>query len=289
MTPGDPPHATTRRDLFTLIGRAAGSAMMYQAMTSLGHAAESNYRGPLRLDGDPKGASVVVLGAGLAGMVAAYELRRAGYKVQVLEYSDRAGGRCWTVRGGDRYTELGGFTQHCAFDRGLYINPGPWRIPYHHRALLDYCKRFHVALEPFIQVNYNAYLHSAKAFGGKPQRYRADPGRLPRPHRRTAGEGNRPGQARRCRHGRGQGACCSMRCARGARSMPITPIAPAIDASDRRGYDVDAGGGIGGAPVPSTPLQARATCSIRACGRASSPATATNSRPPCSSPRAAWT
>jgi len=75
---GDPRHATTRRDLLTLIGRAAGSAVMYQAMTSLGHAAESNYRGPLQLDGDPKGASVVVLGAGLAGMVAALELRQAG-------------------------------------------------------------------------------------------------------------------------------------------------------------------------------------------------------------------
>ena len=40
---------------------------MYQAMTSLGFAAESPYRGPIRLEGDPKGASVVILGAGLAG------------------------------------------------------------------------------------------------------------------------------------------------------------------------------------------------------------------------------
>jgi monoamine oxidase len=38
--------------------------------------------------------------------------------------------------------------------------------------LLDYCKRLKVQLEPFTQVNYAAYLHSAKAFGGKPQRYR---------------------------------------------------------------------------------------------------------------------
>jgi monoamine oxidase len=29
-----------------------------------------------------------------------------------------------------------------------------------------------VALEPFTQVNYNAYVHSTEAFGGKPQRYR---------------------------------------------------------------------------------------------------------------------
>jgi monoamine oxidase len=161
-----------RRDLLTLIGTVAGGAVMYRAMTSLGLAAESTYAGPIRLDGDPKGASVLILGAGLAGMVAALELRKAGYRVQVLEYSNRAGGRCWTLRGGDTYTELGGATQHCAFDAGLYLNPGPWRIPYHHRALLDYCARLKVALEPFIQVNTNAWLHSTKAYGGQPQRYR---------------------------------------------------------------------------------------------------------------------
>ena len=84
---------------------------MYQAMTSLGHAAESDYRGPLVLDGDPKGAAVLVLGAALAGMAAAYELRKAGYAVEVLEYSGRAGGRCWSLRGGGRYVELDGAAQ----------------------------------------------------------------------------------------------------------------------------------------------------------------------------------
>ena len=163
---------TTRRDLLGLIGAAAGGSAMYLAMAALGHAAESDYTGPLQLDGDPHGASVLVLGAGVAGMVTAMELRRAGYQVTLLEYNDRPGGRTWTLRGGDRYTELGGAVQDCGFDAGLYINPGPWRIPYHHRGLLDYCKRLGVALEPFIQVNHNAYLHATSAFGGQPQRYR---------------------------------------------------------------------------------------------------------------------
>jgi monoamine oxidase len=164
--------AMRRRDLLSLIGATAGGAAMYLAMTSLGHAQESDYAGPIRLEGDPKGASVLILGAGVAGMVAALELRKAGYRVQVLEYNDRVGGRTWTIRGGDRFTELGGAAQDCRFAEGQYLNPGPWRIPYHHRALLDYCKRLGVALEPFIQVNHNAYLHSSKAFAGKPQRYR---------------------------------------------------------------------------------------------------------------------
>src|SRR5271155_1890034 len=162
----------TRRDLLTLVGSVAGSAAMYQAMTSLGFAAESSYRGPIQLDGDPKGTSVLVLGAGLAGMTAALELRKAGYKVQALEFNSRPGGRNWSLRGGDRFTELGGATQTCEFEQGLYLNPGPWRIPYHHHAVLDYCRRLGVTLEPFIQLNHNAMLHSASAFGGKPQRIR---------------------------------------------------------------------------------------------------------------------
>src|SRR5215472_4211375 len=161
-----------RRDLLALIGAIAGSSAMYHAMTSLGLASESRYEGPIRLEGDPKGASVLILGAGLAGLTTALELRKAGYKVQLLEFNARAGGRNWTLRGGDRFTELGGLTQTCAFDDGLYFNPGPWRIPYHHRALLDYCKRLNVALEPFIQLNHNALLHASRAFDGRPQRIR---------------------------------------------------------------------------------------------------------------------
>lgn len=162
----------SRRDLLSLVGSVAGSAAMYHAMTSLGFASESTYKGPIRLEGDAKGASVLILGAGLAGLTAALELRAAGYKVQVLEFNSRPGGRNWTLRGGDSFTELGGAVQTCGFEQGLYLNPGPWRIPYHHRAVLDYCKRLGVMLEPFIQLNHNALLHASHAFGGKPQRIR---------------------------------------------------------------------------------------------------------------------
>lgn len=161
----------TRRDLLRMIGIAGGGALMYQAMTNLGFAAESPYRRPPPLQGTGRG-NVLVLGAGLAGLVAAYELGKAGYTVQVLEYNARPGGRNWTLRGGDVYTELGGHQQVCRFDEGQYFNPGPWRIPYHHHGVLDYCRRFGVPLEPFVQVNHNAYIHGKDAFGGKPQRLR---------------------------------------------------------------------------------------------------------------------
>ena len=162
----------TRRALLKLIGTTAGTAVMYEAMVAMGYAGMSDFNGPIKLSGDVKGASVLILGAGLAGMTAAYELRKAGYKVEILEYNDRPGGRNWSLYGGDTYTELGGTTQHVRFDKGLYFNPGPWRLPYHHQGILHYCKLFNVPLELFTQVNYNAYIHSTKAFGGNPKRYR---------------------------------------------------------------------------------------------------------------------
>ncbi|MBO9579485.1 MAG: flavin monoamine oxidase family protein [Sphingobium sp.] len=162
----------SKRDLLAMIGRTAGATAMYMAMNSLGQAQASTFKGPIKLEGAPKGQSVLILGAGVAGMTAALELSRAGYNVQVLEYNDRVGGRSWTLRGGDSYTELGGATQHCQFAPGNYINPGPWRIPWHHHGLIHYCHELGVALEPFMQVNYNAYIHDTKKFGGKPQRFR---------------------------------------------------------------------------------------------------------------------
>lgn len=168
----DQPRGPTRRQMLTAIGMAGGASVLYSAMTAMGHAAESQFHGPPKLSGARAGASVVVLGAGLAGMLAAYELAKAGYGVRILEYQDRSGGRNWSLYGGDTYTELGGATQKVGFAAGNYLNPGPWRIPHHHRTLLHYTKAFGVKLEPFIQFNHAAFVHNAAAFGGKPQRFK---------------------------------------------------------------------------------------------------------------------
>ena len=168
----DTQNEVSRRSLLKLIGTTAGSAMMYQTMVAMGWAGTSDFIAPPKLSGDVKGATVLVLGAGLAGLTSAYELRKAGYKVQLLEYNDRPGGRNWSLYGGDSYTEMGGNTQHIDFAKGTYFNPGPWRIPYHHAGILHYCRELNVPLELFNQVNNNAYVHSTNAFGGKPKRYR---------------------------------------------------------------------------------------------------------------------
>src|SRR5476649_61789 len=126
--------APSRRSLLHMIGIVAGSTAMYHAMTEMALADTSTFKGPVKLSPPPAGSSVLVLGAGIAGMVAAMELRDAGYKVQVLEYNGRPGGRNWSLYGGDTYTEMGGFSQQVQFAPGLYLNPGPWRMPHSHHA-----------------------------------------------------------------------------------------------------------------------------------------------------------
>jgi monoamine oxidase len=245
--------ALSRRSLLRMIGITAGSAAMYQAMSGLGLAAESPYRGPVDLQGTPPGASVIILGAGIAGMAAAYELRNAGYRVQVLEYNGRPGGRNWSLRGGDTYTELGGFTQHCEFDEGLYLNPGPWRIPYHHHGILGYCKRLGVALEPFFQVNYNAYLHSSQAFGGKPQRYREIKADYQGHVAELLAKATRQSALDAAVSKEDQEKLLESLRDWGALDREYRYVASEAS-SDRRGYLKNPGGGLSARPVPSEPV-----------------------------------
>ena len=243
--------SVTRRSLFRTIGAAGSGVLMYQAMTALGYAHESGYDGPVKLEGGAKGASVLILGAGLAGLCAALELRKAGYKVQVLEYNARPGGRNWSIRGGDTVQELGGFTQACRFDAGHYINPGPWRIPHNHYALIDYCRRLNVTLEPFNQVNYNAYVHSAAA-GLKP-RYReveADfGGHIAELLAKTTAQGKLDAPVTKEDREKLLEALRDW----GALDRGYE-YKKSLLTSDRRGYDAAPGGGLDSEPVPSEPL-----------------------------------
>ena len=244
--------APSRRSLFQMIGVVAGSAAMYHAMTELGYAEGSSFEGPIKLSRPPAGSSVLILGAGVAGMVAAMELRDAGYKVQLLEYNGRPGGRNWSLYGGDTYTELGGATQHVQFDPGQYINPGPWRLPYHHRGILHYAQRLGVAMEPFIQVNYNAYVHSPDAYGGKPQRYRQV---------QTDFHGHVAELLSKCTQQNALDQAVNaqdreilMRALRDWGALDQNyEYKKGIASSMRRGFDVDPGGGIKSVPVPSEP------------------------------------
>jgi monoamine oxidase len=79
---------------------------------------------------------VLVVGAGLAGLVAGYELTQAGYDVTILEAQLRPGGRVLTLRE--------------PFSDGLYAEAGAARIPDNHNLTLHYVKHFGLSLVPFL-------------------------------------------------------------------------------------------------------------------------------------------
>jgi monoamine oxidase len=107
---------------------------------------------------------VVIIGAGLAGLVAAFELKREGHEVVVLEAQNRVGGRIYTLR--------------APFAPGLYAEAGGMRIPRAHDLTLRYCELFDLPLRPFMMGNPKALVHLG---GERMTREEADrePDRLP--------------------------------------------------------------------------------------------------------------
>ena len=88
--------------------------------------------------------TVVVIGAGIAGLVAAFELKRMGHRPVVLEAQNRVGGRIYTLRG---------------FAPGLYAEAGAMRIPRTHQLTLEYCRLFGLELRPFVTGNPNGLVY----------------------------------------------------------------------------------------------------------------------------------
>lgn len=78
-----------------------------------------------------KDRTVTVIGAGLAGLSAAYDLHRAGWKVTVLEARERVGGRVYSLRG---------------FSNGLIAEGGGEFIDESHKRMLAFAKQFNLKL-----------------------------------------------------------------------------------------------------------------------------------------------
>jgi len=155
----------SRRAFLERVGRAGGYGALFVTMQGLGLlAAPKAYAGPPQLAaGSGKGIKVAVLGAGIAGLVTAYEMRKAGYEVTVLEARDRPGGRAWSVRRGTVIQQEGRPDQVVDWEDGRhhYMNAGPARIPQNHHAILGYCRDLNVPLEVMVNGNRNAKLDYA--------------------------------------------------------------------------------------------------------------------------------
>jgi monoamine oxidase len=105
----------------------------------------TNYAKP----GEFKTVRVCVIGGGLAGLAAAFELRKLGFDITVLDaLEDRVGGRIYTYY----------------FDRQkkFYNEFGPMRIPVIHETVWHYIKTFELPTRPFIQYNPNGFVYLKK-------------------------------------------------------------------------------------------------------------------------------
>ncbi|HEY0274012.1 MAG TPA: flavin monoamine oxidase family protein [Chitinophaga sp.] len=144
----------SRRRFLTQTGKAAMAA--YPAMLALGMLKPAPAHA-FKYSGSGAGKRVLILGAGLAGMTAAYELSKLGYACTILEARARAGGRCWSIRKGSVHQETGMPAQTARFEEGLYFNAGPSRIAHHHTLTLHYCKELGVPIQVYNNVNEASY------------------------------------------------------------------------------------------------------------------------------------
>jgi monoamine oxidase len=99
-------------------------------------------------------AKVIVVGAGMAGLVAATELLRAGHDPIIIEGQQRVGGRVLTLRE--------------PFAPGLWAEAGAMRIPKSHRLTHALIDRYGLVTKPFTIDNPETYLF----FGGQRMRHR---------------------------------------------------------------------------------------------------------------------
>lgn len=89
--------------------------------------------------------SIVVVGAGVAGLVAAYELMKAGHEPLLLEAQSRVGGRVCTLRE--------------PFTHGQYAETGAMRIPRAHDLTFAYVDTFALKVTPFTMGNPQGYYY----------------------------------------------------------------------------------------------------------------------------------
>jgi len=114
--------AISRREFLVRVGQAGGYSAGFATMQALGLLPmKGAVAEPIRAEaGIGRGVKVVVLGGGIGGLVSAYELKKLGYEVVLLEARERPGGRNWTCRNGTKVEFVDGTLQTIHWEEGNY-------------------------------------------------------------------------------------------------------------------------------------------------------------------------
>jgi len=129
---------TTRRDFLTQVGRAGGFGATYLIMRSLGllpvPPSEASESCTCRRD-RATGKTVVILGAGIAGLSRSGNSRRQATTAWFSKPGSRPGGRNWTIRSGTR-VEMTTEPRKAVFRRRQLFQRGPRSLPSQHVTML---------------------------------------------------------------------------------------------------------------------------------------------------------
>lgn len=90
-------------------------------------------------------AKVAIIGAGVAGLTAAFELRRFGVDITIFEATNRVGGRV--------------HTHYFDREKKLYGELGAMRVPKSHKYTMHYIKKFGLEIEDFSQTSPETFIY----------------------------------------------------------------------------------------------------------------------------------
>jgi monoamine oxidase len=159
----------TRRDFLSRVGQLGGYSATFATMQALGlmPMKAEQMQSVKAESGVGKGKKLVVVGAGVAGLCTAYEAKKLGYEVTLLEAMARPGGRVWTGRNGDKLEFVDGSTQTIEWSKGLYQNMGAGRLPSIHGTTLGYVREFNIPMEVEVNTSRSTLLQNDRVNGGK--------------------------------------------------------------------------------------------------------------------------